>query len=867
VTDEPFSHVLPKQSPRHVPRARLTTALDDARAQSIVLYAPAGYGKTSLALEWLSERDDAAWFTAQPDAGDVGAAVMGVGLAASSIVPGAADRIRQRISIVEEPAQAARTLAEILAEDLADWPSGGIIAVDDYHHLAQSDAAESFIDWLLVLRPSLRLLTATRRRPSWASARRVLAGDILELDKRVLAMTDTEVAEVLGPAQAGRNDALVEKAEGWPAVIGLAALSNPGWENGTDLAVTDDVFRYFAEELLRTMTFDERKLLLVVSVPRSITTDQARELAGDEAAPLLEQLRARGLLTEAAEGSFKFHPLVRDFLLKEFRAIDGPKMGQISEQLRKRARAERRWEDAFDASLMLGSHAVSAEIASEAASDLIRTGRIETLERWLSVCVDESTDSADAMLIRATLAFHAGRFASARSMALDAHRMADGKRNARALHLAGQATHLLGDCGEALELHLRAKAVARSTNERVEALAGAVAAAAELEQRQAVELTEELDREAPATLENRLRSFTRWTLVGDRMGSLERAERMLRALGPVDEHAISPAIQSGYFSMAAHVLSAQARAVEAIGLTKRGIEYCERFRLPWAATWMRLEKIRPLVLLGKTAEARSLLTTLEAPIADGEASGPRLAYQAACVQLLLLEGRIDDAANLVLPAPTEIDSRALGTEARALQAIALALSGNSEAARSTARSALEITGAVETTCYAGLALGLADQIELAPETISAQLERAAIDAAERYFVEAYAFVARLHKPLADWGHSNPTLAGALARIGLVGKPMLLSPDIDSPISPAMTGLTRREIEVLSLVAQGMSNAEIADTLVVAVSTVKAHVHHILAKLNVRSRAAAAHVFHEARHDEASSGGHHAADDSVTSSTG
>ena len=509
VTDEPFSHVLPKQSPRHVPRPRLTTALDDARAQSIVLYAPAGYGKTSLALEWLSERDDAAWFTAQPDAGDVGAAVMGVGLAVSSLVPGAADRIRQRISIVEEPAQAARTLAEILAEDLADWPSGGIIAIDDYHHLAQSDAAESFIDWLLVLRPSLRLLTATRRRPSWASARRILAGDILELDKRVLAMTDTEVAEVLGPAQAGRIDALVEKAEGWPAVIGLAALSNPVSEHGTDLAITDDLFRYFAEELLRTMTLDERKLLLVVSVPMSITTDQARKLAGDETVPLLEQLRARGLLTESADGSFRFHPLVRDFLLKEFRATDGPKMGEISEQLRRRARSERRWEDAFDASLMLGNHAVSAEIASEAAPDLIRTGRIETLERWLSVCVDESTDSADAMLIRATLAFHAGRFASARSMALDAHRMADGKRGARPLNLAGYSAQALSQFTEALDFHLQATELAATREARGEALSGAVVAALELESPDAVELAHEFDRVAEPSTENRIRSLTR----------------------------------------------------------------------------------------------------------------------------------------------------------------------------------------------------------------------------------------------------------------------------------------------------------------------------------------------------------------------
>jgi DNA-binding NarL/FixJ family response regulator len=52
-------------------------------------------------------------------------------------------------------------------------------------------------------------------------------------------------------------------------------------------------------------------------------------------------------------------------------------------------------------------------------------------------------------------------------------------------------------------------------------------------------------------------------------------------------------------------------------------------------------------------------------------------------------------------------------------------------------------------------------------------------------------------------------------------------------------LTRREVEVLRLVAQGMSNQRIAERLVVSPFTVKRHVANLLAKLGVPSRAAAA----------------------------
>jgi DNA-binding NarL/FixJ family response regulator len=81
---------------------------------------------------------------------------------------------------------------------------------------------------------------------------------------------------------------------------------------------------------------------------------------------------------------------------------------------------------------------------------------------------------------------------------------------------------------------------------------------------------------------------------------------------------------------------------------------------------------------------------------------------------------------------------------------------------------------------------------------------------------------------------------------LVTAALNLKPASQAPETEPLDDLTPREVEVLKLIAAGLSNSEIAATLVVSGATVKTHVNRIFYKTGARDRAQA--VRYAFRHD-------------------
>ena len=357
---------------RHAPRPRLTSLLDESKAQALLLTAPPGYGKTTLAQEWLQGHEHVAWYRATSASADLAAFSIGVADAISSVLTGAGERLRQRLQVGDAPEKAARPLAELLAEDLATWPDDGIVVIDDYHFVTDSAPVEEFVDWLLTL-VRVRMLVTTRRRPAWASARRVLYGDVIEIGPEQLAMNDEEAGEVLRGRSTDAVRSLVRQARGWPALIGLAAHSAS--LELPEERVSDALFRYFAEEVLRREPIELQRFMTVASVLPTINARTARDVLGyHDPEPLLERLKSADLLHESPKGELSFHPLVRDFLRTRLQADEPDEFIRRSLVALEGARTRRDWEPAFDLAISIQRFDLGASILGDAADHLLLAG-------------------------------------------------------------------------------------------------------------------------------------------------------------------------------------------------------------------------------------------------------------------------------------------------------------------------------------------------------------------------------------------------------------------------------------------------------------------------------------------------------------
>jgi LuxR family maltose regulon positive regulatory protein len=808
-----------------VARPRLTRLLDEARAPAVLLVAPPGYGKTILVREWAEGRKHVVWYRATAASADLATLSVAVAEAIEPLVPGTSARLRQRVreGVGEDW---ARVLAEFLAPALEDWPADGVLVIDDYHLVQASRPAEELVDWLLTMTP-LRLVVTTRTRPSWASARRVLYGDVVEIDRSQLAFTDDEAREVLGGLSAPEARAAITSAQGWPALVTLAALT--GGETPERFA-GDALYRYLADEVLQKESPDVQRFMTVASVPLTLDDETLAMLglAGSQA--IVARLVDEGLLEQVGM-TYRFHPLLREFLRRKLIA-DQPELAvTLADAAATHAATTGRVEEAFELARESGRSERAAQIAAEAARELLVAGRVETVERWLEACGPAALLQPALVVARAAILLRRGELMAAGSLALDvARRLGDDDPQAsRAWYLAAQSHQLLSRWVEARRYARRAAATALTREDRLNALLLTVLSAAAVEDDATDELSE-LETLAANDLRARFRLASAELRTAFASPSVAGTWERVAALIPLADHCEGPMLKSDVLAGAAYlnVLRAEYDTAAALAVQAAGVAADAKLRLPHAFSTLYLAAAE--AGRRRFSKAERIVRRVE-DVASTERPSLRLMLEIVRLRIALGRG---DALE-----PTARDDLAVEDASARVRALYAALSAFADDARSAelADEARASSRSAEAQLYAAFA-DLVREVrageDVAPE-LATLLERARAADVVDPFVVAY----RVEPELLALAASDPRIEAFARTTALrVGDEELAQHAGLVRTSYAWDVhdvLTPRELEVLELLAEGLSNAEIARRLYISPSTTKVHVHHILEKLGSKSR--------------------------------
>ena len=177
-----------------IKRPRLTKLLDESGARIILLVAPAGYGKTTLAREWLEAGvKTSLWYSGRPAMADVAALASGLVIAVATD-DDVRDRALKRVQILATRAQSPEALAKAVTSAIST--NASILVIDDCH-LAASPESEGLLS-ALMLDTSLRVVLLSRTRPAWVTPRLFVYGEAWMLEMADLAFTDDEARAVIG---------------------------------------------------------------------------------------------------------------------------------------------------------------------------------------------------------------------------------------------------------------------------------------------------------------------------------------------------------------------------------------------------------------------------------------------------------------------------------------------------------------------------------------------------------------------------------------------------------------------------------------------------------------------------------------------
>ncbi len=615
----------PRRHRDTIHRTRLTDVLRAARPSSVLVVAPAGFGKTSILADW-AEIDGRPFAWLSLGTADNDRMVLWAYIAAALTAAGGMSWTSDELSAI---ARVPDPVGVVIAHLRTDQEM--VLVLDDYHAIESEACHESVLRFIELAPANLQVAISSRTAVPLPLARRRANGALIEIGSGDLRFTTEESDAFLnGSLALGLDDGsvvtLTERTEGWPAGLYLAYLSI---RRTKDRAAFISGFggknrlvgEYLTEQVLTALGPAERDFMLVTSVVDEVNGPLADALTGTEgsAARLVDLERANVFITPLDDRRewYRYHHLLLELLRLEL-AKTTPEMHHDLH-----IRAATWFEQARDADRAI-QHAIDGDDAERAARlisasylQALEWGRIESVVGWLERIGDERI-KADARLsiVKAWVMHFLGLHADGAAALADAMAssyvgvLPDGASSVEASAAlmgaafpAGDVGSMLANARRAFELESRPPSPWRTT---VHVLLGfaLVRDGSFAEAERYLELGSELA----------IRSDSWMDAVGARAlrgrvamhaGDPSSAERYAReAVDLADAHGVSPTA-SGAFArvVLGGLLAEMGNASEGAGLLEATMAAVRTFREPLSLADTLLELTRVRCLLGQREAA------------------------------------------------------------------------------------------------------------------------------------------------------------------------------------------------------------------------------------------------------------------------
>jgi LuxR family maltose regulon positive regulatory protein len=866
---------IPPVLPTVLKRPELLERLDRGREVPLTLVSgPPGYGKTTLLSLWAANhKGSVAWLTL--DEGDNDPARFFHHLLAS--IQTVEPQIGSGITLGIERAKPI-PIESILAPVLNELASYGLelsLVLDDYHVIEAPSVHTALIYLLEHAPPNLHLVIATRADPPLPLALMHSRGQLVELRAAELAFTPQEASiffhDVLG-LELSQTDisTLTQRTEGWPAGLRMAAISLLDHSDPASFVCmfgADDrhVVDYLVDEVLKRQPEEVQRFLLNTSILKRLCgplcealTDEPVEVNGQAMLERLEKANLFLLPLDEKRYWYRYHRLLVDVLNERLQRSEPERTLTLH---RRASSWYARQAETNETSVFISEaidHALQGEDPTHAA-ELIETGAEATLMRSELITFLDWTESLPLEVIvsrprlcalQAMVRLITGRPLEEVTQSLEHASQADSGGDfageiatVRAMLATfqgdGQATATLAE--QALQLLPEDSLFMRTL--MIDSLGIAYLMLGDFPS--AIEALEQAARMGEQT-NNVLAASGAWGNVAGlhlTAGRLQRAHELLeRAL----ELATSPTGRR---------LPAAGKALLGLGQVWRewnDIEAAERYTREGVVCFEHYGDIGTIV--GLASLARFRIEAGELDVArDQIEKAERIALESDATDL---DDRLVHALKAFL-ALAEDDFQAADQwvedlrksttekpfyhlqelEQTTLARVLLGLNQPQEALEilfSVGQNAKKLgmnKRLVEILVLQARAYDVLGEEEQALEAIEAALHLGEAGGMVRTFITEGERVGRLLHRAARRG-TTPEYVGRLLAAFPQAVPERTKPD--DLVEP----LSERELEVLSLLAEGCTNAEIGQRLHLALSTVKWHTSNIYGKLGVKNRSQA-----------------------------